>query len=86
MNFEIIFSPKSYRQIKKMKNSVKNRINKGILEIRENPFHKGTIKVESYNNIRRKRVGDYRILYTIDSKRKEILIVKIELRSENTYK
>ena len=86
MNFEIIFSPKSYRQIKKMKNSVKNRINKGILEIRENPFHKGTIKVESYNNIRRKRVGDYRILYTIDSKRKEILIVKIELRSENKYK
>jgi mRNA-degrading endonuclease RelE of RelBE toxin-antitoxin system len=56
------------------------------LEIRENPFHKGTVKIESYNNIRRKRVGEYRILYTIESQKKEVLIVKIELRSETTYK
>jgi mRNA interferase RelE/StbE len=64
----------------------KKRINEAILEIRENPFHKGTVKIESYNNIRRKRVGEYRILYTIESQKKEVLIVKIELRSETTYK
>ncbi|EDY34287.1 hypothetical protein ABOONEI_2499, partial [Aciduliprofundum boonei T469] len=47
---------------------------------------KGTIKVEGYENIRRKRVGRYRILYMIDKQRKEVLIVKIEKRSETTYK
>jgi len=56
------------------------------LEIKENPFHKGTIKTENYNNIRRKRLGKYRILYTIDSEKKEVLIVKIERRSETTYR
>ncbi|MBU7027934.1 MAG: type II toxin-antitoxin system RelE/ParE family toxin [Theionarchaea archaeon] len=56
------------------------------MEIKENPFHKGTIKTENYNNIRRKRLGKYRILYTIDSEKKEVLIVKIERRSETTYR
>jgi mRNA interferase RelE/StbE len=86
VNFEIIFSPESYRQMKKIRIDAKKRINEAILEIRENPFHKGTVKIESYNNIRRKRVGEYRILYTIESQKKEVLIVKIELRSETTYK
>lgn len=86
MNFEIIFSPKSYRQIKKLRIDVKKRINEAILEIENNPFHKGTVKIESYNNIRRKRVGKYRILYMIESEKKEVLIVKIELRSETTYR
>ena len=86
MNFEIIFSPKSYRQIKKMRIDVKKRINVAILEIKDNPFHKGTVKIESYNNIRRKRVGKYRILYMIESEKEEVLIVKIELRSETTYR
>lgn len=72
--------------MKKMRTDVKKRINKAILEVKENPFHRGTIKIESYNNIRRKRAGEYRILYAVDSERKEILIVKIELRKETTYK
>lgn len=72
--------------MKKIRIDAKKRINEAILEIRENPFHKGTVKIESYNNIRRKRVGEYRILYTVESEKKEVLIVKIELRSETTYK
>jgi mRNA-degrading endonuclease RelE of RelBE toxin-antitoxin system len=55
------------------------------LEIKENPFHKGTVKIQDYSNIRRRRVGECRILYTIDGEKKEVLIVKIELRSETTY-
>ena len=86
MNFKIIFSPKSYRQIKKMRIDIKKRINEAILEIKDNPFHKGTVKIETYNNIRRKRVGKYRILYMTESEKKEVLIVKIELRNETTYR
>ena len=86
MNFEIIFSPKSYRQIKKMRIDVKKRISEAILEIKKNLFYKGTVKIENCNNIRRKRVGKYRILYTIESEKKEVLIVKIERRSETTYR
>ncbi|NOZ83017.1 MAG: type II toxin-antitoxin system RelE/ParE family toxin [Euryarchaeota archaeon] len=86
MKFKIIFSPKSYKQIKNLNEKLKERIKRASIEISNDPWHKGTIKVRGYENIRRKRVGDYRILYTIDKKRKEILVVKIEKRSETTYK
>lgn len=55
MNFEIIFSPKSYRQIKKMRIDVKKRINEAILEIKENPFHKGRISIEFFTRLRMRK-------------------------------
>ncbi len=82
MSYRILFSPKSYKQLKGLEDrKLKERLKKAIIEIGENPWHRGTIKVESYENIRRKRVGIYRILYMVDRERKEVLIVKIEKRS-----
>ena len=86
MSFKVIFSPKSYKQIKSFNEELKERIKKASIEIGNDPWHRGTIKVRGYENIRRKRAGDYRILYTVDKRRKEVLIVKIERRSETTYK
>ena len=87
MSYEVLFSPKSRRQIKGLKDEkLKEKIKEAVIEIGKDPWHKGTIKVEGYENIRRKRVGRYRILYMIDKQRKEVLIVKIEKRSETTYK
>ena len=86
MSFKPVFSSKSYRQIKDLDNETRDRIKKAIEEIAENPWHKGTIKIEGHEGIRRKRVGKYRILYLIDKERNEVLIVKIERRSETTYK
>ncbi len=86
MSFEVFFSPKSYKQIKNFNEELKERIKKAATEIGNDPWHKGTIKVKGYENIRRKRAGNHRILYTVEKKRKEILIVKIEKRRETTYK
>ncbi len=87
MSYEILFSPKSRRQIKGLKDEkLKDKIKEAIIDIGNDSWHKGTIKVEGYEDIRRKRIGRYRILYKIDKQRKEVLIVKIEKRSETTYK
>jgi len=87
MSYTILFSPKSRKQIKGLKDEkLKDKIKEAIIAIGEDPWHKGTIKVEGYENIRRKRVGRYRVLYMVDKQRKEVLIVKIEKRSETTYK
>jgi len=87
MSYRILFSPKSYRQLKAIKDkNLKERLKDALMEIGKNPWHRGTIKVEKYDNIRRKRVGRYRILYMVDTERKEVLVVKIEKRSETTYK
>ena len=78
--------PKSYRQIESFDDKLKGRIKKAALEIGNAPWHKGTIKVEGYENVRRKRVGKYRLLYAVDKHRKEVLVVKIEIKGETTYK
>jgi mRNA-degrading endonuclease RelE of RelBE toxin-antitoxin system len=50
------------------------------------PWEKGTIKVKGYSDVRRKRIGDYRIIYRIDEQRQEILIALVARRDEETYK
>jgi len=84
--FKLLFSSKARKQIRKLPKNAKGRIKDACKEIRENPWHKGTIKVQGYNNIRRKRIDRYRILYLIDKQNTEITVVKIELRDETTYK
>jgi mRNA interferase RelE/StbE len=86
MSYEVILSSKSYNQLKSFNAQLKARLKKATLEIGEDPWHKGTIKVEGHENVRRKRVGKHRLLYTVDKQRKEVLIIKIELRNESTYK
>lgn len=86
MKFSIYFSTKAEKQIKKLPQKIKKRIKKACLEICENPWHRGTLKVEGYSNLRRKRIGKYRILFFIDKKRKEVLVVKVELRDKEVYK
>ncbi len=62
MSYDILFSPKSRRQIKGLKDEkLKEKIKEAVIEIGKDPWHKGTIKVEGYENIRRKKVGRYRI-------------------------
>ena len=86
MNFQILFSPKSKKQIDKFPLQIKEKIQEASLEIQQDPYHLGTIKIEGYENIRRKRIGRYRILYTTDKIQKEILVIKVEKRDEHTYK
>ena len=57
MKYALLFSPKSLKQIRKLSNSIKLRIKNACDQIKLNPIHKGTVKIQEYNNIRRKRVG-----------------------------
>lgn len=86
MTFKHLFSSKAEKQIKKLSAAVKTKIKDACEEIRDDPWHKNTIKVQGYDNIRRKRVGRYRILYLVDKQDTEIIVIKIELRDEKTYK
>ena len=59
MSYEVIFSPKSRRQIKALKDEkLKERLKEAVIEIGNNPWHKGTIKVEKYNNIQERELDD----------------------------
>ncbi len=84
--FKLRFSSKARKLIRRLPDDAKAKIKDACKEIRGNPWHKGTIKVQGYDNIRRKRLGRYRILYLVDKQDMEVIVVKIELRNEKTYK
>jgi mRNA interferase RelE/StbE len=86
MSFRVVFSSKSSKTIKSFDHEFKERIKKVIQALSDDPWEKGTIKVKGHGDVRRKRIGDYRIIYRIDQARREIFIALVSKRDEETYK
>ena len=85
--FSIQYEKQASRFLTKL--TVKDDIKRIITEIEKlalNPFPTETRRVESYNDpkVFRTRVGDYRILYTVDHSQSELYILKIDKR-ERVY-
>ena len=60
------------------------RIVAAIHSLRENPHPLGTKKLTG-QEVYRIRIGDYRVLYTVDDKAKEVRIEAVRKRDERTY-
>ena len=86
MNYTLFLSSKAEKQIKTLPKDVRERIQESLLQLAEDPYRKGIINVKGTDNIKRLRVGKYRVLYLVLEEKKEILVVKVEKREESTYK
>ena len=82
MTYEIIFSDKALRQIKKLEKNVQERIIAVLERIRIRPETYVTKLVGDPGY--KLRVGDYRIIMDIDNKILRILILKVGHR-KNIY-
>ncbi len=82
MTYEILFSDKALKQLKKMERHVQERIIAAMERVRIKPEKYVTKLVgdPSY----KLRVGDYRIIMDIDSKKLQVLVLKIGHR-KNIY-
>lgn len=63
--------------------SVLERIDRKILALAENPRPSGAIKLAGGSNFYRLRIGDYRVIYTIDDRRQAVTIMLIAHRRES---
>jgi len=86
MSFRVIFSSKSSKNIRSLDCDLKERIKNAIAELSSDYWENGTVKVKGHVDVRRKRVGDYRIIYHIDAIRKELLVVIVTKKDEEIYK
>ncbi len=70
---------------------IRDQIKKGILGLADNPRPYGEPKIkppiEVYEHVAqfRLRVGNYRILYDVDDKRRIVWILALRRRNERTY-
>ncbi|MFB3072348.1 MAG: type II toxin-antitoxin system RelE/ParE family toxin [bacterium] len=61
--------------------NVHRRVSRKILSLEENPYPRGSQRLKAGEGCRL-RVGDYRILYTVDTRNRKVLIYSVAHRSE----
>jgi mRNA interferase RelE/StbE len=80
--YSVQFAPSAGRDLAALDKPVQRRVAARIDALAENPRPAGVTKLQGEANAWRIRVGDYRILYTIEDRRLVVLVIKIGHRRE----
>ena len=79
-----MLSSQAKRELDRLHGDIHIRLISNIEHLAENPRPHGCLKIQGTVNEWRIRVGEYRVVYTIDDSVKEILICKVGHR-RNVY-
>lgn len=79
--YQVIIKRPAEKELDALQASVSGRIVKHLLALEENPRPQGIKKLQGEDGYRL-RVGDYRILYTIDDQTRRVIIHAIGHRRE----
>ncbi len=74
MPFKIVWDEKAYNSLNKLEPSISRRILKKVDELSENPFSKDIKKLKRSDDFRL-RIGDYRVIFSIEQNIVQILKV-----------
>jgi len=74
MPFKIVWDEKAYDSLNKLEPIISRRILKKVFELSENPFSKDVKRLKGSDDFRL-RIGDYRIIFSIESNIIQILKV-----------
>jgi mRNA interferase RelE/StbE len=80
--YRIEFAPVATRQFKKLPREVQVRITRRIDTLAERPRPDGVKKLEGEGSLYRLRVGDYRVIYTIEDKLLLVLVLTLGKRAD----
>jgi mRNA interferase RelE/StbE len=81
-NYSIRYSKKVGKEISALPKNTYKKIIAAILNLQLEPFPVNCKKLKSQGNYYRIRVGDYRIVYTVENQILTITIIKIGHRSD----
>jgi len=74
--------PSAQRELAALPKDVQRRIANRIDALREDPRPPGTRQLQGEDRLYRLRVGDYRVIYSIEGRRLVVVVVKIGHRRE----
>ncbi len=79
MSYSVLLHPQVIKFLKKIPETDVERIKSKLAEL-SNPYSVKAVKLKGKDAFR-VRVGDYRILYTVDDSKKVVVVFKIDKRS-----
>ena len=85
MTYQIIIERKAEKEADTIPAKYRKAIDNEITALASNPRPKNSIKLTDKEGYRI-TVGHYRVLYTIDDKGKTVVVYRIKIRNESTYR
>lgn len=82
MTYQIQFTTAARRQLLDLPRQLVARIDGAIQRLADDPRPSGAEKLKGHQNLYRLRVGDYRVVYTIEDTRLLIVVIKIGNRKD----
>jgi mRNA interferase RelE/StbE len=82
VSYTVEFLPSAQRELAALPKDVQRRIANRIDPLREDPRPAGTRQLQGEDRFYRLRVGDYRVIYSIEGRRLVVVVVKIGHRRE----
>jgi len=82
MSYRVFIERNAEKNFKKTPKEIKKKNIAAVAELKNNPRPLNVRKISDSESSYRIRIGDYRIIYEIDEKRKKINIFRIRHRKE----
>ncbi len=82
MPYAVEFLPSAQRQLAALPQEARRRIARKIETLRENPRPPGAMLFHAEDRLYRLRIGDYRVIYTIEGRRLVVLVIRIGHRKD----
>jgi mRNA interferase RelE/StbE len=79
--YTLRFQRKAAKELEALDHTVQPRILAGAETLRGDPFRRGSVKLQG-DPARRIRIGDYRVLYEVDTEAKVVTILRVAHRRE----
>jgi mRNA interferase RelE/StbE len=80
--YHLIVKPSAEKQFAKLPPQLRRRITKAFDGLRENPRPRGCVKLQGEEDLWRIRVGDFRVVYTIEDDELIVLVVRVAHRKD----
>jgi mRNA interferase RelE/StbE len=81
MPYQIVIKRTAEKELDALPSGIRNRITVRLLRLEENPRPAGSLKLQGQDGYRL-RIGDYRVLYSVDDRARLITIFAIGHRRE----
>ena len=81
-SFEVSYKPSVERDFLSVPKSVVGRVLNRIEQLKDDPFPRHASKLQGAEHLYRIRVGDYRVVYKVDTVEKLIVIQHVRHRRE----
>lgn len=81
MSYRTVFRPEARAELRKLPRNVAMSVFRKLTELETDPMGFGTTALVGAPDVRRLRVGDYRVIYTVKEERLTVWVVHVGHRS-----